>query len=459
MKPVKTRHRNMVAPLASEKSAKIIAALAKYEPRSMGHSGPVVWDRAVGYQVFDVNGNCWIDFTSAIILANAGHANPHICDAIKAQVDRQLLQCYCFPHEMRARLVQKLVEVSPPECEKVFLLTTGSEAVECAFKLTRMRGQTIHPRKIVMVSFDECFHGRTLGSQMLGGFPDQKKWIVNLDPDIHQAPYPFCFQCPWGKDQYQNCGAECFGKCLMKLREQGVDLNRIAGFITEPYRGYAAAFMPTDFVVAMRQWCDNNQALLIFDEVQAGFGRSGRLFSYEHYGVPADMICCGKGISGSLPLSAVMGRAEILDLPEPGFMSSTHTGNPVCCAAALANLEVFESEGLVARSAKLGQIMSDELNILKKQYPQWIAGIAGHGLVAGVLIVKPGSKELNIELADHVAGVAIQKGLLMLQTGRGALKIAPPLTIPQDALLEGLAVIRESLAQCIAESNEKSNRM
>ena len=233
------------------------------------------------------------------------------------------------------------------------------------------------------------------------------------------------------------------------LKDAGIGPGRIAGFITETFQGPTVAFMPVDYVQEMRQWADENQALVTFDEIQAGFGRTGRMFGFEHYGIEPDMICCGKGITGSLPLSAVIGRAHILDIPEQGHMSSTHTGNPLCCAAALANINVIESEGLVNRAAALGNILGEHLNILQKTYPHHVGGFNGKGLAYAMYLVKPDTKELDVDMGNRVTEKAMMNGLFMLETGRGTLKIAPPLSIPKDALIEGVSVISEAIGDCI----------
>lgn len=233
------------------------------------------------------------------------------------------------------------------------------------------------------------------------------------------------------------------------MSDAGIGLDRIAGFITETFQGPTVAFMPLDYVQALREWADMHQALVTFDEIQAGFGRTGRMFGFEHYEIEPDMICCGKGITGSLPLSAVIGRASILDLPEYGHMSSSHTGNPLCCAAALANIDAIESERLVERAAALGEILAEHLNNLKKRYPQHVGGISGKGLAYAVYLVKPGMRNLDVKLGNRVTDTAIQLGLFLLKTGRGTLKIAPPLCIPEDALIEGVNVINKAIGKCI----------
>ena len=437
-------------PLAEyEKTAK---KLARYEPRSMTSKIPIVWDRAEGCQVYDAYGNCWIDFTSAIVLTNIGHAHEKVGQAIKDQIDRKLMHNYCHPSEIRAETVRRLVEISPANLEKVMLFSTGSEAVECCIKLTRMHGQSIRPDKNVLIAFNQAFHGRTLGAQSLSGFENQKQWITHRDPDIHHIPFSEPYNCPWCKAAHSRCSPLCFERALDQLRENGVDLNRIAGFITESYQGPTVEFIPNDYAVAMRQWANDHDALLVFDEVQSGFGRTGKLFAYEHYGVEADLVSCGKGITGSLPLSAVLGRAKIMDIPDPGEMSSTHTGNPLCCAAALATLDVFKEEGLVERAATLGRRFKSELGKLGKKYP-CVGPASGKGMTYGLYLVKPETQQLDFDLVPAVWERALRKGVMTLPTPVGALKLSPPLSIPEDALLEGIGLIDEAIYECTIKPN------
>lgn len=444
---VETRHRRIVTPIPAPGSAPILKELSLYEPSSLHHELPLVWDRAEGYQVFDAYGNCWIDFTSGIFVANAGHAHPDICHAVAQQLDHKLLYNYTFPSEIRARLARKLVGISPPSLEKVFLLSTGTDATECALKLTRMYGHRLAPEKIAIVSFDGSFHGRTVGAQTMSGNPAAKEWIVHLDPDIYQIPFPFCQQCPWGRSGYEQCGEWCFQKGLGQLQNRGLELNRIAGFMIESYQAWGAIFYPDDYIQAMRAWADAHQALMTFDEVQSGFGRTGRLFAFEHYGADADLVCCGKGITSSLPLSAVLGRAEILDIAPD--LSSTHSGNPLCCAAALANIAVIEKEKLVAVANRTGQVLKSHLFKIQQRYPVRVCHVLGRGLLYAVHIVHPVTKELDIELTDRILEKAMQKGLLMVHTGCGTLKIGPPLSIPEEAVIEGVAVLEEAIDECL----------
>ncbi len=446
---VRTQYRFIASPIPHPGSLRVIEDLARLEPVSMTGFPPVVWGRARGFQVWDTFGNQYIDFSSAVVLANAGHANPRIAAALRAQLDSELWHCYCNPSEIRLRTVNALAEVAPPGLDKVLLLSTGAEAVECALKLMRMYGRSLAPEKFHILSFLRSFHGRTMGAQMAGGYLDQQEWMGSKPPGFHHIPYPECARCPWGRDRYDACGQECLERGLETLRAQGVADHLFAGVISETFQGPTVAFMPLDYVQALRRWATEHQALLVFDEIQAGFGRTGRWFGFEHYGVEPDLFVLGKGMTSCLPMSAVVGRGAVLDLAAHGEMSSTHTGNPLCCAAALANIEAIRDDGLMANAAVLEPVVRRALEALRERFPDHVGAINGRGLVWGVYILDPSTGELAVELTRRVVARCMEEGLLMLQTGRGTLKIAPPLCIPQDALLEGIGVIEGALGECL----------
>lgn len=403
---------------------------------------PVVWNRAEGFQVYDAWGNQWIDWSSGVLIANVGHGRAEVAEAVARQASSRLLTNYCFPSEIRSRLVEKLANLLPDPLKKVFLLTTGSEAVECAIKLCRSYGVKLGGRKKhVIVSFDKAFHGRTLGSQQAGGIPGLKEWIVNLDPGFAQVPFPDGFRTP-------DTSFEVFER---SLQESKVEPQTVAGVILETYQGGSAAFAPPAYMQALRQWCTGHKALLVCDEVQAGFGRTGKLWGFEHYGIVPDLAVFGKGISSSLPLAAVAGRADVMDLHAPGSMTSTHTGNPVCCAAALASIELLLRENLVENSRRLGALLHEKLSLLRLRFPQ-IGKVDGKGLVAGLACVVPGTKEPDADLAFEVVLRSMQKGLLMFSPvgyGGGTVKISPPLVITEEALLESISVLEEALSEAI----------
>ena len=441
--PVHTKHRRIQTPFPVPESLPILERLRDFEPRSMSGQPPVVWDRAEGVQVFDKWGNAWLDFSSGVLVTNAGHSHPAVVEAIVRQAQHSLLHNYCFPSELRSLLAEKLVRMSPEPLAKAFLLTTGAETTECAIKLMRTHGVARGGEsKHVIITYDNAFHGRTMGAQMAGGMSAGKAWIVNLDPGMAQAPFPEGFRCP-------DTSFDFFLKCL---DEQGLAPDRIAGVMTETYQGVNGCLAPPEYFPAMRQWADEHDILIAMDEVQAGFGRTGRMFGYEHYGIVPDIVCCGKGLGDGLPISAVIGREDVMDLYAPGTMTSTHTGNPICCAAALASIAAIEDEGLAENAARMGEVMMDALLPLKNRYPEAIGIIQGVGLVVAVQFTHPGTTDPNPDLAFEVTRRCIEKGLLLFApvgVGGCAIKLNPPLCIGEDAVLEGVGVLVEVLGEVV----------
>jgi 4-aminobutyrate aminotransferase/diaminobutyrate-pyruvate transaminase/4-aminobutyrate aminotransferase/(S)-3-amino-2-methylpropionate transaminase len=440
---IETKYRRMATDFPVPESLPLLEKLRTYEPRAMQGQPPVVWDRAEGFQVWDPYGNCWIDWSSGVLITNAGHGRKEIVEAIKQQADSKLLANYCFPSEIRTRLVERLATILPEPLKKVFLLTTGSEAVECAIKLCRTHGVKVGGRsKHVIISFEKSFHGRTLGSQQAGGIPALKEWIVNLDEGFVQAPFPDGFRTP----------DVSFDFFLKSLHDAGVSPPQVAGVILETYQGGSASFAPPEYMKSLRAWCDAHKALLVCDEVQAGFGRTGKLWGFEHYGIVPDITTWGKGISSSMPLAAVVGRPDVMDLHPPGSMTSTHTGNPICCAATLASIDIILNEDLAGNSARMGEILHSELRRMRQQYRQ-IGYVDGKGLVAGVACVKPGTKEPDAALAGRIVDKCIEKGVLMFSPvgfGGATVKICPPLVINEEAMRESLGVFSETFAEAVA---------
>lgn len=437
---VETRYRRIATEIPAPASIPILERLHRYEPVAMQGQPPIVWDSAEGFLVRDAWGNQWIDWSSGVLITNAGHGRKEIAEAIERQARGRLLTTYCFPTEIRAQLVEKLASILPEPLKKVFLLTTGSETVECAIKLCRTHGVRAGGRaKNVIVSFDKSFHGRTLGSQQAGGIPSLKEWIVNLDPGFVQLPFPDGFRTPDTSFDY-------FLKCLA---EAGFAPANVAGVIIETYQGGSAAFAPPAYMQAMRQWCDANRSLLVCDEVQAGFGRCGTLWGFEHYGIVPDLVCFGKGISSSLPLAAVCGRADVMDLHPAGSMTSTHTGNPVCCAAALASIDLVIGENLAGNAATVGARLHERLRALASRHRQ-IGCVDGKGLVAGIACVKPGTKDPDPDLAFDIVRRCIEKGVLLFSPvgfGGGTVKICPPLVITAEAIDESCDVLADAFAE------------
>jgi len=435
---IETKYRRIQTDLPVPESIPILERSEQYEPRSMLGQPPIVWDKAEGFQVYDRWGNVWLDWSAGVLVMNAGHAHPAIREAVQEQVDKPLLATYVFMHEKRAELAELLVSLTPEKLTKVFLLSTGSEATENTIKLARTYGiQQGGPEKHVIVGFDNAFHGRTMGAQMAGGMQSQKDWIVNLDPGFINVPFPDGFHC---EDR-------SFDLFLKTLDQNGVDPKNIAGIIFEPFQGVGPFFMPVEYAQQLEAFCREHDILIICDEVQSGFGRSGKWFTFEHYGITPDLIACGKGISSSLPISAVIGREDVMNIYKPGSMTSTHSASPLPVAAAVANIRAMQEENIVEHAAEMESVLAPSLFEIQEKYPDRIGAVNIKGLVAGMQIVKPGSKQADSDTAHAINEKCFQMGLLMFApvgTGGQCIKIAPPLTTPEDALREGALVLVEA---------------
>lgn len=436
---VKTRYRRIRTPIPVPESLAIFQALQDSEPQSMMGQPPVVWDRAEGFQVSDRWGNQWIDWSSGVLITNAGHGRKEIRRALEKALKKPLLTTYVFVHEQRSELTRALQALSPdPPNYQVFLLTTGSEAIENAIKLARTYALDRHGEgKRIIVSFDNAFHGRTLGAQLAGGIPGLKRWIVGEGATFVQVPFP---------DGYKNEEVS-FDLFLDTLKRLKVKPREIAGVITESYQGVGPDFLPVEYARQLQSFCREHDIVMMFDEVQAGFGRTGKMFCYEHYGVEPDLIICGKGISSSLPLSAVIGRRDIMGLYAPGSMTSTHSASPLPVIAAVENLKIIQRDRLVEHAAQMETVLMPGLAEIQGRYPERLGCLHGKGLVAGIQAVKPGTKDPDAATAQAINLACLHRGLLMFAPvgiGGECIKIAPPLVIPEDALRESIGVLAEA---------------
>jgi 4-aminobutyrate aminotransferase / (S)-3-amino-2-methylpropionate transaminase / 5-aminovalerate transaminase len=440
---VATKHRRIVTPIPAPASIARLEQLRKHEPTSMGGQPPIIWHEGERFYLRDPYGNQWIDFSAGVLVASMGYGHPRVIEAMKRQLETGLYHTYCFANEQRIELVKKLTTMAPPPLEKVFLLSTGSEATECAMKLARTyairQGQ---PGKTHIVTFENAFHGRTLGAQLAGGSPGLKAWIPGKHPEFVQVPFPDGFRTP----------DTSFAFFERKLAELGVAPSSICAVMTETYQGCNAQMFPPDYAKQMRQWCDQHSILLIFDEIQAAFGRTGKMFGFEHLEVSPDLITCGKGISGGMPLSAVIGRKDIMDIYGPGEMTSTHTANPVCCAATLANLQALEDEDAVGNAARLGTLLAKATATMRSESKGRIGHAASVGLVSALQFVVPGTTTPDHDAAWEVVRKCVESGVMLFApvgVGGGAIKINPPLIITEDALREGLDVVRAALKEVL----------
>ncbi|MGE4299499.1 MAG: aspartate aminotransferase family protein [Desulfovibrionaceae bacterium] len=443
---VRTAHRSIVTRIPVPESVPLLTEMEELESRSMHGQLPVIWDRAEGFQVHDAWGNTWIDFTSTIFVTNAGHGNPRIVAALRDVLDRPLLHTYTYASPQRIAYLKKLIEVTPPQFEKAFFLSAGTEATECALKLMRLHGWKTGKKRPGVVCFEGNWHGRTLGAQMMGYNPAQKEWIGYLDPNIHHLPFPY----PWREDAMADPAAYFRKGMDALLAEKGLDPDTdLCGFMLETFQGWGAVMYPPAFVQEVERFARAHGMVLAFDEMQSGFGRTGTLFGYMHYGVEPDLLCLGKGAASGVPLSIVLGSTGLMDLPDIGSMSSTHSANPFVCAAGLANLTALLEDGLLDNARALGPVFHARLNALRERFPEHISHILGVGMVAAVVCRDRDGEPLST-LCDHVAEEAMRRGLLVVHTGRESIKLAPPLCVTEAAMLEGIEVLADCFADCIA---------
>ena len=438
---ISTKYRTIKTALPVPESIPIIEQMYELESRAMHGQVPLIWDKAEGFQIYDKWGNKWLDFTSTIFVANAGHGNKKIINALKKILDKPLLHTYTYASEERVNYLNYLIDNTPSQFEKAFLLSAGTEATEAALKLMRLNGEKQKKNKGGIICFNGNWHGRTLGAQMMSGNKEQKEWIGYQDPNIYHIEFPY----PWSTDNPREFFKTEINKLLTKEK---IDPKKdLCGFMLETFQGWGAVFYPKEFVEEIFAFAKDNDLLITFDEMQSGFGRTGKLFGYEHYGVEPDIICCGKGASSGLPLSIVLGSKEIMDLPDVGSMSSTHSANPLVSVAGHENLKTLIEDGLIDNSEKLGKIFHKKLNEIKDRYPEYIKYVFGEGLIAGLVFIDKNGNLLQ-DLCDAIAEKAFQRGLLVVHTGRESIKLAPPLSITDEALYEGIEVLEE----CIRES-------
>jgi 4-aminobutyrate aminotransferase/(S)-3-amino-2-methylpropionate transaminase len=435
---IETKYRKIQTAIPVPESIPMLKKMYEIEAQAMHGQFPIVWDRANDFQIYDQWGNVWIDFTSTIFVANAGHGNKRILKALKKVLDKPLLHTYTYASSERIDYLEYLINNTPKQFEKAFLLSAGTESTDAALKLMRLNGQKDGKRKGGVICFNGAYHGRTMGAQMMTGNEQAKEWVGYVDPNIHHLEFPY----PWVVEDPK----EFFNNSIVKLLEDNdLDPDKdLCGFMLETFQGWGAVFYPKDFVKELMIFAKKHNMLVSFDEMQSGFGRTGKLFGYEHYDVEPDILCCGKGASSGLPLAIVLGRKEVMDLPGVGSMSSTHSANPLVCVAGHENLKAMLKDGLIDNSKKLGLIFHHKLNQIKEKYPNHIKYVFGKGLVAAVIFIDNEGNALS-ELCDQVSEKAFQKGLLVVHTGRESIKLAPPLSINEEALIEGIEVLEECI--------------
>ncbi|MEJ2711133.1 MAG: aspartate aminotransferase family protein [Anaerolineales bacterium] len=415
----------------------------QYEPPCAADQVPIVWDHAERVWVTDIDGNEYIDFTSGVLVTNVGHSHPYQVKAIQKQAER-LMNCYSFPTPERVTLSKRLVATLPANLDNVFLLSTGSEATEAAIRVAKR-----YSNKFEVLSFYGAFHGRTYGAMSVAGNMNTRRGFGPPVPGGIQAPYAYCYRCIYEK-RYPDCNFYCI-KALDRIIESSSS-GDLGAVIVEPYQGAAGFIFPPDgWLKELEKWSSERNLILIVDEVQSSFGRTGKMYAIEWENVHPQMMCLGKGFGSAIPSSALAAESRIFAKMRSGELSSTWGGNPLASAASLAVLDIFEEENLVENSLQVGKYLKERFQQLQDKFPI-LGDVRGKGLVIGLEIVDPQDKFTpSPELTKKVLLAAAERGMILGKVGLygNVVRIAPPLVITQSEAELGISILDEALAEVI----------
>jgi 4-aminobutyrate aminotransferase / (S)-3-amino-2-methylpropionate transaminase / 5-aminovalerate transaminase len=423
--------------LTESRTEALLALREAVVPRGVANAHPLFVGRAEGARLWDVDGREYIDFAGGIGVLNVGHSHPRVVQAVKAQLERFTHTCFQVAmYEPYLRLAEKLCELAPgPGAKKAIFFSTGAEATENAVKIARAA-----TRRPAIVAFANSFHGRTLlGMTMTGKSKPYRQQFGPFAPEVYHAPFPY---------EYRGWSSERALAGLHELFETQVAPEQVAAVIIEPVLGEGGFVpAPAEFLRELRRITAEHGMLLIADEIQCGFGRTGAMFAIEHAGVAPDMIAVAKSLAGGLPLAGVIGRADIMDAPAPGGLGGTYAGNPLACAAALAVLDIFAEEQLLARGRRLGQRLMAHLHSLHARHEQ-VGDARGVGpMVALELVRDREGKQPAPEIVDRMLPAAREHGLILLRAGLygNVVRVLVPLTIEEPLLERALAIFDEAL--------------
>ena len=408
-------------------------------PSGLGQSYDIVADRAENAEVWDVEGKRYIDFAGGIAVLNTGHRHPKIVAAVKAQLDKVHHTCFqVLAYEPYIDLAERLIAKAPGDfAKKAFFLTTGAEAVENAVKIARSA-----TKRSAVIAFGGGFHGRTLlGMALTGKVAPYKASFGPFPAEIFHAPYPI---------EYHGVSDADSLAAIDHIFKYDIEPSRVAAIIIEPVMGEGGFYIaPPEFLRALRKLCDQHGIVMIVDEIQTGFARTGRLFAIEHAGIEPDLMTMAKSLAGGFPLAAVVGKAAIMDAPGPGGLGGTYAGSPIACAAALAVLDVIDKEQLCGRADTIGAAMTRRLRDAAKQMPA-IGDVRGLGAMVSVELVKNGdAHQPDADLTKALVKLAASKGLVILSCGLygNVIRFLVPLTASDQLIDEGMKVFLASLAE------------
>ncbi|OBF58812.1 4-aminobutyrate transaminase [Mycobacterium sp. 852002-50816_SCH5313054-b] len=401
---------------------------------------PVYVARAGGGIVEDVDGNRLIDLGSGIAVTTIGNSSPRVVDAVRAQVDDFTHTCFMVtPYEEYVAVAEELNRITPGSGEKrSVLFNSGAEAVENAVKVARA-----HTRKPAVVAFNHAYHGRTnLAMALTAKSMPYKSGFGPFAPEVYRAPLSYPYRDGLHDKELATDGEKAAARTIGIIENQ-VGADSLAAIIIEPIAGEGGFIVPAEgFLPALLDWCRRNDVVFIADEVQTGFARTGAMFACEHEGIVPDLICTAKGIADGLPLSAVTGRADIMDASHVGGLGGTFGGNPIACAAALATIATIESDGLVERARQLERLITEPLLRLQAGDDR-IGDVRGRGAMIAIELVKSGTAEPDAELTQRLSTAAHAAGVIVLTCGMfgNIIRLLPPLTISDELLIEGIDIL------------------
>ena len=426
--------------LPGPKAQQILQSDERFISPSYTRCYPMVAKSAKGMMVEDVDGNSYLDFAAGIAVCAAGHSHPKVVEAIKKQADKLIhMSGTDFYYTEQVALAEKLAEITPGSFpKKSFFGNSGAESIECGIKLARW-----YTKRVKMIAFIGAFHGRTMGALSLtASKAAQREGFAPFVPGVVHVPFAYCYRCPFGQT-YGECNFECVHH-IEYILEKVAPPSDVAAIFAEPIQGEGGYVVPPpEYFGKLKTLCEDNGILLVVDEVQSGFGRTGKMFAIEHWKVTPDIICMAKGIASGMPLGACVSSAEIMSWP-PGSHASTFGGNPVSCAASLATIELLKDE-LIENAAQVGAFIKTRLEEMKETH-DIIGDVRGKGLMVVAELVKdrktkePAKKEIDTILLD-----AWRKGILLLPCGKSAIRFIPPLIVTEEQAAFAMDIFETAL--------------
>jgi 4-aminobutyrate aminotransferase / (S)-3-amino-2-methylpropionate transaminase / 5-aminovalerate transaminase len=440
------KHIVVKTPIPGPRSQELMKARQAAVPRGAYNITPVAIARGEGAIIEDLDGNRFIDFAGGIGVLNSGHAPRPVVQAIQQQAERFIHSCFHVTmNEPYVRLAETMNRITPGSFpKKTLLVNSGAEGVENAVKVARN-----HTRREAIICFEDAFHGRTLLAMSLTSkVQPYKDHFGPFAPEIHRMPYSYCYRCPWGK-KYPGCNIEC-ATFLDDFFKRYVDPSTVAALIVEPILGEGGFIMPPqEYYPILVNTCRKHGILVIADEVQTGFGRTGKMFACEHWGIEPDIIVTSKSIAAGLPLAAVTGRAEIMDAPMEGGLGGTFGGNPVACAAALASIEMIEKQNLAEKAVRIGEKVRARFEGLWKKCA-FVGSVRGAGAMRAIEFVKDrATKEPAKDLVGKIGRLCYERGLIVINAGTygNVIRTLMPLVITDEQLEEGLDVLEGAILE------------